>query len=74
MCGPLMQDLVMAALAMQRALELDSDEPQWRAERNRLLSCIPEHTSALLQVRPALHLVSHGVLQRQTPCLLTPHI
>ena len=51
MCGPLMQDLVMAALAMQRALELDSDEPQWRAERNRLLSCIPEHTSALLQVQ-----------------------
>ncbi|CAL5228172.1 g11253 [Coccomyxa viridis] len=44
-----LKDTVMAALAMQRALELDSEEPQWRAERDRLLLCIPEHTSALLQ-------------------------
>ena len=50
----------MAALAMQRALELDSKEPQWRAERDRLLLCVPEHTS-LLQVRPALMLASDQI-------------
>ncbi len=45
-----MQDFVMAALAMQKALELDSEEPQWLTERDRLLLCIPEQTAALLQV------------------------
>ena len=41
----------MAALAMQRALELDVEESHWRKERDRLLLCIPEQTSTLLQVR-----------------------
>ena len=40
----------MAALAMQKALEMDIAEPQWRAERDRLLTTIPEQQSALLQV------------------------
>ena len=44
-----MQDLVIAALEMQRAVELDSDEPQWRMERDRLLLLIPEKECALLQ-------------------------
>lgn len=44
-----MQDLVIAALEMQRAMELDSDEAQWRVERDRLLLLIPEKESALLQ-------------------------
>ena len=39
----------MAALAMQKALEVDTAEPQWRAERDRLLTAIPEQQSALLQ-------------------------
>ena len=56
----------MAALAMQRALELDSEEPQWRAERDRLLLCIPEHTSALLQVCKC-YTCPQDVLQRWQP-------
>ena len=40
---------MIAALEMQRAMELDSDEPQWRSERDRLLLLIPEKESALLQ-------------------------
>ena len=47
----MLQDFVVAALAMQRAVELDGEEPQWRSERDRLLLCVPEQTSALLQVR-----------------------
>lgn len=45
------QDFVMAALAMQRAVELDGDEPQWRVERDRLLLCVSDQVSSLLQVR-----------------------
>ncbi len=44
------QDFVMAALAMQRAMEVDTEEPHWRIERDRLLFCIPNQQSALLQV------------------------
>lgn len=51
--GAMPQDSAMAALAMQRALELNGEEPQWRSERDRLLLCVPEQISALLQVRPA---------------------
>ena len=47
--GEYMQDLVIAALEMQRAMELDADEPQWRSERDRLLPLIPEKESGLLQ-------------------------
>lgn len=44
----------MAALGMQKAMEQDSNEPQWRIERDRLLFCIPDQHSALLQVCMAL--------------------
>ena len=40
---------MIAALEMQRAMELDSEEPQWRSERDRLLLLIPDKESALLQ-------------------------
>ena len=43
---------MIAALEMQRAVELDAVEPQWRSERDRLLVLIPEKESALLQACP----------------------
>ena len=43
---------MIAALEMQRAMEEDSDEPQWRSERDRLLLLIPDKESALLQACP----------------------
>ncbi|CAL8471500.1 g11042 [Coccomyxa elongata] len=38
----------MAALAMQRAVEQESEEPQWLKERDRLLLLIPDQPATIL--------------------------
>ncbi len=60
----------MAALAMQKALEVDAAEPQWRAERDRLMTTIPEQQAALLQV--GLHAQSYisPILHLQNLCII----
>jgi hypothetical protein len=44
------QEWLPAALAMQRAAELEPDQAAWAAERDRMLLCIPEQPAAILQV------------------------
>ncbi len=41
----------MAALAMQRAVEQDGDEPQWLQDRDRLLLLVADRPATVLQVR-----------------------
>ncbi len=41
----------MAALAMQRAVEQESDERQWLKERDRLLLLLPDQPATILQVK-----------------------
>ena len=52
------QDFLMAALAMQQAVEHDSKEPKWLQERDRLLLLIPDQPATILQVKGALYLES----------------
>lgn len=55
----------MAALAMQQAMEQDSEEPQWLKERDRLLLLIPDQPATILQVK------GHPLPSRLTDCPLT---
>ena len=50
------QDNVQAALAMQKAVELDTEQPRWRAEMDSLLLCVSNVQAAALQVLLCLNL------------------